>query len=120
MSVKQKSKRLMVNLRMGLLLIPLATCSGLDNFQITETSESTLSGATIFEQLIGDLGFGEWLNLDLTQNEKLANQGVGRHSWIQSTCIPSPSRLPRAMQTKTSRLSKASSFLRMVLAWRKR
>ena len=79
MSLKQKSKRLIGNLRVGLLLISLATCSGLDNFQITESSESTVSGATIFERLIGDLGFGDWLNLDLTQNEKLANQGVEGH-----------------------------------------
>ena len=45
-----------------LLLVSLATCSNIDNFEITETSETTLAGATMFERLIGDLGFGDWLN----------------------------------------------------------
>jgi|MDTC01.3.fsa_nt_gb hypothetical protein len=71
--------RALANARIALLLFPLVTCSGVDNFRITETSQSTVSGATIVEILLGDLGFGNWLNLDITQNETLANQGIERH-----------------------------------------
>ena len=71
--------RVLANARIAFLLVPLATCSGVDNFRITESSESSISGATIVEILLGDLGFGDWLNLDITQNETLANQGIERH-----------------------------------------
>ena len=62
-----------------LLLLPLVTCSNLDNIEVTETAQTVLAGATLVEQLIGDLGFGDWLNLDITQNKTMANQGVERH-----------------------------------------
>ena len=79
MAQGHQKKHRFLRLLIGLPLLLLATCSNLDNLEVVESSEATLSGASIFERLIGDLGFGDWLNLDLTQNETLANQGVERH-----------------------------------------
>lgn len=60
------------------LLLPI-TCGPLDVISMTETSTTTIARATLFEQLVGDLGFGGFLNLDITQNTQLQNQGVERH-----------------------------------------
>lgn len=64
----------------GLALAALATCGGIDRFEIVETSRSTVDRAsTPLEQLAGQLGFGDFLNVDITQNQELQNQGVERH-----------------------------------------
>ena len=39
-------------------------------------SVADIPSGTIVEQLIGDLGFGEFSNMDITSDQELANQGV--------------------------------------------
>ncbi len=43
---------------------------------ITETATTEVPGGTLLEQLVGELGFGDFLNMDLTESEELVNQGV--------------------------------------------
>lgn len=69
-------------------LIGLITCDSVDNFTITESSTTTIEGATLLEQLVGDLGFGGFLNMDVSQNEELKNQGVERNQ-IDSVFVQS-------------------------------
>ena len=57
----------------------LAACGGLDTFTIEQTAQTTVSGASILEQLAGDLGFGDLATFDVTENETLANQGVTKN-----------------------------------------
>lgn len=68
----------MRNRRVGVLglTILLSTCSGIDNFDIEESSTSTIPAGSPLEQVLGNLGFGNFLNLDITQNQTLQNQGV--------------------------------------------
>lgn len=61
------------------LLLGTITCAPLDVISMEETSTTTIAKASIFEQLIGDLGFGSFLNIDLVDNTELRNQGVERH-----------------------------------------
>ena len=64
----------------------LAACGGLDTFTIEQTAQTTVSGASILEQLAGDLGFGDLATFDVTENETLANQGVTKNQ-IDSVTI---------------------------------
>lgn len=61
------------------IALSLATCDGLDTFHIGESSESVIPKGTLLEQFAGDLGFGGFLNMDLSQNQELKNQGVEKH-----------------------------------------
>lgn len=61
-------------LGVGLLL----SCSGpLARITIEETASTTIEGGTVLEQLLDDFGFGNFLDMDITASEELANQGVG-------------------------------------------
>lgn len=64
----------------------LAACGGLDTFTIEQTAQTTVSGASILEQLAGDLGFDDLATFDVTENETLANQGVTKNQ-IDSVTI---------------------------------
>ena len=65
------------------------TCGGIDNFTITEESQATIdSGIPVVGDLLGDLGFGGFLKMDISQNEELKNQGVKREQ-IDSVKIES-------------------------------
>jgi hypothetical protein len=61
------------------LLLGTITCAPLDVISMEETSTTTVPKASIFEQLIGDIGFGAFLNIDIVDNTQLRNQGVKRH-----------------------------------------
>lgn len=61
------------------LLLGTITCAPLDVISLEESSTTTVPKASIFEQLIGDLGFGGFINIDLVDNTQLQNQGVERH-----------------------------------------
>ncbi len=56
----------------------LATCGGLAKFNITQGGSATIPGATLLEQLVGDVGFGNFASFDITQSQELKNQGVKR------------------------------------------
>ena len=55
------------------------TCGKLDTFDISQKSSASIQGASILEQLVGDIGFGGFLNMDISQNEELKNQGVKKN-----------------------------------------
>ena len=43
---------------------------------ISESAETVVPKGTLLETLVDDIGFGDFLNMDLTESEELANQGV--------------------------------------------
>ena len=61
------------------LLMGTITCGPIDVISIEETSTTTIEKASIFEQLLGDIGFGAFLNLKIIDNTELQNQGVEPH-----------------------------------------
>jgi hypothetical protein len=61
------------------LLAALATCSGLDNFEISEKSQSMIPGKSALQTVLGNIGFGQFADLDITQNATLKNQGVTKN-----------------------------------------
>ena len=58
------------------MLFMLVGCSSLLTLSIEETATTTVEGGTVLEDLLGDLGFEEFVTMDLTSSEELQNQGV--------------------------------------------
>ena len=58
------------------MLFMLFGCSSLLTISIEETATTTVEGGTVLEDLLGDLGFDEFVTMDLTSSEELQNQGV--------------------------------------------
>tara|TARA_Y100000589_G_scaffold200391_1_gene189054 strand:- start:334 stop:954 length:621 start_codon:yes stop_codon:yes gene_type:complete len=61
------------------LLLSTITCGPLDVITVDETSTTTINKASIFEQLLGDIGFGAFLNINLVDNTQMRNQNVEAH-----------------------------------------
>ena len=60
-----------------LSLVVLGGCQGrLLNINIEGESSVVIPEGTLVEDLVIDLGFGDFLNMDLTQSQELQNQGV--------------------------------------------
>ena len=58
-------------------LLLVLGCSGkLFTITIRESADTVVERGTLLEDLVGKMGFGEFLNMDLTASEKLVNQGV--------------------------------------------
>lgn len=76
----------------NLLLFTVASlvvaCGGLDTFTIERTAQTNVPGASILEQLAGDLGFDDLATFDITDDETLANQGITKNQ-IDSVTISS-------------------------------
>jgi hypothetical protein len=54
-----------------------AGCSdGLFYIEVEESAEVTVPGGTLLEELLGDLGFEEFVTMDITASDELVNQGV--------------------------------------------
>lgn len=54
-------------------------CGAIDSLltiEISENSQVTVERGTVLEDLLGDLGFGDFVSMDLTQSQELVNQGV--------------------------------------------
>ncbi|MFT6146015.1 MAG: hypothetical protein ACJAV2_003905 [Myxococcota bacterium] len=51
-------------------------CSNLFRIRISDESITTVDSGTLVEQFAGDIGFGEFVSMDLTSSAELANQGV--------------------------------------------
>ena len=54
-------------------------CGAIDSLltiEIAESSQVTVEQGTVLEDLLGDLGFGDFVSMDLTQSQELTNQGV--------------------------------------------
>jgi hypothetical protein len=62
----------------SLLLLALATCDSVDNFTISEKSQTMIEGKSALQTVLGNVGFGQFLDLDITQNATLKNQGVSK------------------------------------------
>lgn len=61
----------------GLGLLILVACQGqLFNVRISDEATTRVPRGTVLEQLVGDLGFRDFLAMDLTQSQELRNQGV--------------------------------------------
>lgn len=58
------------------MLLLLVGCSSLLTISIEESATTTVEGGTVLEDLLGDLGFEEFVTMDLTSSEELQNQGV--------------------------------------------
>jgi hypothetical protein len=54
----------------------LLGCSSLLTISIEETAITTVEAGTVLEELLGDLGFEDFVTMDLTASEALQNQGV--------------------------------------------
>lgn len=54
----------------------LACQSGLFHIDVNESSKTTVPRGSILEDLLGDLGFEDFVSMDITAAEELQNQGV--------------------------------------------
>ena len=54
----------------------LACQSDLFHIEVHESSKTTVEQGTVLEDLIGDLGFEDFVSMDITAAEELQNQGV--------------------------------------------
>ena len=59
-----------------LLTVGCGAIEDLLTIEISETSQVMVEKGTVLESLLGDLGFGDFVSMDLTQSQELANQGV--------------------------------------------
>jgi hypothetical protein len=70
------------------LLGMLTGCGGgLFYIEVEETAQTTVSGGTLLEELLGDLGFEEFVTMDITASEELQNQGVEPGDIVNVTLI---------------------------------
>ena len=59
-------------------LLAANSACGADVITIEQSSTSQIEAGSIFENFIGDMGFGDFLNMDLSQSDELKNQGVSK------------------------------------------
>lgn len=58
-----------------MLILSFVAC-GLTTFSIEESAQTEIPKATLAEVLLGEMGFGDFVSMDLTESSELANQGV--------------------------------------------
>ena len=68
------------------LLFAVACQGALLTLVLDRSAETTVEAGTLLEDLVGDLGFGDFLNMDLTTATELENQGVAPGD-IQATFL---------------------------------
>lgn len=60
-----------------LLALGWLACQGdLFHIDVNESSKTTVPGGSVLEDLLGDIGFEEFVSMDITAAEELQNQGV--------------------------------------------
>lgn len=60
-----------------MLLLLLAACDGsLTHIAVSGQTSTSVPAGTVLEALVGDLGFGDFTDMDLTTSQELKNQGV--------------------------------------------
>lgn len=69
-------------------IVTLTSCSSLATFEITETAEAHIEKGSLLEQLVGSMGFGDFLSMDVTANQELQNSGVQKRH-IESVSLQS-------------------------------
>lgn len=63
--------------RIALAVVLLAiACGSLTRLSVSQNAHATIPGATLLEQLTGDLSFGGLGNFDISQSAEFKNQGV--------------------------------------------
>lgn len=60
-----------------LVLAELSAC-GTDVIDVQQSATSQVEAGSIIENFIGDMGFGDFLNMDLSQSSELKNQGISK------------------------------------------
>lgn len=61
----------------GAAVVAVLACQGeLLRIDVPQESETTIPKATLVETLLGDLGFGDFVDMDITASQELQNQGV--------------------------------------------
>ncbi len=60
----------------GSFALVWSACESLSTFHLNETSEATIERGTLVEDLAGDLGFGDFLEMDISESATLRNAGV--------------------------------------------
>ena len=61
----------------GALALVVLGCGGkLFTIDVSEQATTVIPGATLLETLAGDLGFGSFVSMNISESEELANQGV--------------------------------------------
>lgn len=53
-----------------------AACNALSTIHLHEEATATVARGTLVEDLLGDVGFGEFVDMDLMASSELRNQGV--------------------------------------------
>jgi len=68
----------MIRTRVVPLLVVAAWvgCDALFHIEVDGSSTSVIPAATPFETILGDLGFGDFVDMDITDASELQNQGV--------------------------------------------
>lgn len=62
---------------LGVGAVCLSGCGAqIATLHVEDSVTTTVEAGTLLESLVGDLGFGDWLNMDVTDSAELANQGV--------------------------------------------
>ena len=62
-----------------MILFWLMGCGAIDSLltiEISQSAQVTVEQGTVLEDLLGDIGFGDFVSMDLTQSQELTNQGV--------------------------------------------
>ena len=60
------------------VIAAVLSCGGpLVRITIEESAQTTVPSGGVLEQLLGDFGFGDFLDMDIVGAEELQNQGVG-------------------------------------------
>jgi hypothetical protein len=60
----------------GLGAVALLSCSKLATIKIHSESTTTVDRGTLVESFVGDMGFGDLLNMNVVDAEELRNQGI--------------------------------------------
>lgn len=57
-------------------LAVLLACGSLTTIDVQQSASATVEQGTILESLLGDIGFSDFVSMDLTESQELQNQGV--------------------------------------------
>jgi hypothetical protein len=60
----------------AVLLVYAATCSGLDNFDVTLGGQAVIAGRTLVDELLGPVDFAGLGSVDITESKEYQNEGV--------------------------------------------
>ncbi|RMD59397.1 hypothetical protein D6833_11495 [Candidatus Parcubacteria bacterium] len=62
-----------------LVCLLLVSCEEWRTVEIEETAETVVEQGTVVEQLVGSMGFGDFLNMDISANQELQNSDIQKN-----------------------------------------